>query len=806
VKRWIEPPEVAPSEALRSVAGGHPLVAMTLVRRGLTEAPAARAFLDPAFYAPTPATELPGLTEAVERIEEANRDRQAVCVWGDFDVDGQTATAILVSALRDLGAHEGPDDDAHKGLDYDALVSYHVPVRETESHGVNVPVLRRIIEGGARLILTCDTGIAAHEAADYARNQGVEMVITDHHQPPELLPAARAIVNPKLLGQDHPLYHLPGAGVAYKLAEALYARAPGFGPEAAARHLDLVALGIVADLAVQKGDVRYLLQRGLAALRETRRPGLRLLMESAGLDPEWITEEHISYVLAPRLNAVGRLADANAAVELLTLGQAAGFGGKLSTSELTRARILVDQIETLNARRRVLCDQVFAAAEAQIAGDRELQRAPVLVLSNPNWPAGVIGIVASQLVERYGRPAVLIAAPPGRIARGSARSVEGCNITDAIAAHAGLLTGFGGHPMAAGLSIAVERIPEFSRALSRTVSAMLGAAEITPHLTIDGHLRLDELSPALVDDLARLAPFGPGNPPLTLVSTGLEIVRQRTVGRNEEHRLLTVADTTGAQARVIWWEGAREELPAGRVDLAYSVRASDYRGEREVEIVWIEARPSVLGILAEIAPRRAPIEVRDHRREASPLALLVELRRTGEPAVWREGPAAAEIAGHDRSTLPTADALAVWTAPPGPAELRAVLARVAPTRVYLFGLDPGLDRPESFMRRLAGLARHALSVHGGRTNLLSLAAATAQREATVLVGLEWLAARGDIRIRSGGGAELLLSGIPGAGREPLPEAEIARIRARLDALLEETSAYRAFFRSADADALLDQGG
>jgi single-stranded-DNA-specific exonuclease len=786
MKEWIEPPDVTVPEALRSAAGGHPLVAATLARRGLTGVSEARAFLDPAFYAPTPASALPDMPCAVERVEEAIREGQAICVWGDFDVDGQTATAILVGALRDLGA----------------VASYHVPVRETESHGVNLPALRQIIETGTRLVLTCDTGIAAHESVSYAQSQGVDVVVTDHHQPTGSLPAASAVVNPKLLHPDHPLYHLPGAGVAYKLAEELYARSPAWGLEAAARHLDLAALGIVADLATQRGDTRYLLQRGLAALRETRRPGLRLLMESARLDPAWLSEEHISFLLAPRLNAVGRLADANVAVELLTLGETSGSGGELYVSELTRARILVDQMEALNSRRKLLCDQVYAAAEAQIAGDRELQRAPALVLSNPAWPAGVIGIVASQLVERYGKPAVLISAPHGQTARGSARSVEGCNITAAIAAHADLLAGFGGHPMAAGLSIAPERIPEFSRALSRTVGAMRTTAGAAPRLEIDGYLRLEELSLSLVEDLARLAPFGPGNPPLNLVSAGLEIKHHRLVGRNDEHRLLTVSDASGAQARAIWWDGARDELPTGRFDLAYTVRSSDYRGEREVEIVWMDARPSLLALPAEIAPMRAAIEVRDYRRETLPRRILEEARVEGKLAVWREGLAAAEIPGHDRTALPAADALAIWTAPPGPGELRAALAEVAPVRVYLFGLDPGLDRPEMFTRRLAGLAKHALSANGGRTTLSSLAAATAQREATVLAGLEWLAARGDIRMAPGEGDEVRLEAVQSAGREPLSEAEIARVRARLEALLAETAAYRAFFRSADPDTLV----
>jgi single-stranded-DNA-specific exonuclease len=784
MRAWTQPTDVIVPDALRTAVGGHPLVSSTLVRRGKTSPSDALAFLDPVHYRPAPSTDLPGLVAAVERVEGAIRTGEPICVWGDFDVDGQTATSLLTGALRDLGA----------------AVSFHVPVRESESHGVNVPALAQIISSGARLVLTCDTGVTAHEAVAYAAGRGVDIVVTDHHQPPDLLPPACAVVNPKLLPEEHPLYDLPGAGVAYELAEALYARSPAWGQGGASRHLDLVALGIVADLAVQRRDTRYLLQRGLVALRETRRPGLRLLMESAGLDPGWITEEHISYVLAPRLNAVGRLADSNVVIELLTLGEGARDTGELSAAERGRARILVDQIEMLNQRRKELCDQVSAAAEAQIARDPELQRAPVLVLSNPAWPAGVIGIVAGQLVERYGKPAVLISAPAGRLARGSARSVDGCNITDAIGASAHLLAGFGGHPMAAGLSIAPERIPEFSRALARTVAATLKSDAAAPSLAIDGVVPLSELSLPLVEDLARLAPFGPGNPPLTLVSMDLDIVQQRTVGRHGEHRLLTVSDPSGSQAQVIWWDGAREELPSGRVDLAYTARASDYRGERRIEIVWIDARPGTITAMAEVAPVRPPVVVTDYRREPAPLQVLASLRPEENLVVWREG--ASEIEGFDRYALPAADVLAIWTAPPGPAELRAALTQASPARIYLFGLDPGLDRPDLFVRRLAGLVRHALRAHEGNSNVAAFAAATAQREATVWAGLDWLSARGDIRVLREGDSFLLASGQRPQDAHPEPEPEHAR--ARLEALLAETAAYRAYFRNAEPRAALAQ--
>ncbi len=767
MRPWLDPSDIVVPAALAAAVGGHPLVAQMLARRGLTEPAAARAFLDPAAYTPAPPSAFPDMARAVNRLWRAIRGREPICVWGDFDVDGQTATALLVDALADLGAD----------------VSYHVPVRETESHGIALPPLRDVIAEGARLILTCDTGATAHEAITFARSQGVETIVTDHHALGVSLPDAVAVITPRRLPAEHPLADLPGVGVAYKLAEALYERARR--PADAARLLDLVSLGIVADVAVQRGDTRYLLQRGLAALRRTPRPGIRAVMESAEVDPTWLSEEHIGFALAPRFNAAGRLADANPCVALLT------------TADETRARILAADLEALNARRQLLCSQVEQGAEAQLARDPSLLEAAVLVLANPSWPAGVIGIVASRLVERYGRPAVLISAPAGQLARASARSVDGVNITAALAAHADLLANFGGHPMAAGFSLEPERIPDLRRSLSRTVAAMQQETRVTPGLEIDGYLPLAQLTSALADDLARLAPFGPGNPPLVLVAERVSVVSSRRIGRNDEHRTVTIREGAGAERPVIWWGGGGQQPPEGLFDLAYVARNSTYRGARQLQVEWVDARPSAGAAVTVVA--RPKIEPADWRNAPRPREALAELLAGDPVAVWREGEAVDELAGYDRQTLPRCPTLAIWTAPPGPRELSAALAQVEPSTVHLFGLDPGADAPDAFLRRLAGLVKHALTGRAGRAPLPALAAAMAHREATIRLGLAWLAARGHVRIISWEGNEALLA--PGDGRSAA-EGELLVLNARLKAALDEAAAYRAYFRQADAGALL----
>ena len=767
---WLEPNEIPVPESLDQAVGGHPLVAQTLVRRGITTSTSALAFLDPGQYTPTSASELPGLSQAVGRLVDAIQRHEPICVWGDFDVDGQTSTTVLVSTLRALGAE----------------VSFHIPVRTTESHGVNQPVLRDILAGGVKLILTCDTGITAHDAVDYARAQSVDFIITDHHDLPPDLPQALAIVNPKLLPETHPLGTLPGVGVAYKLAEALCeALAPSaFQVDSL---MDLATLGIVADLAVQTGEARYLVQRGLKLLRNTDRLGIKTLMEFAGLNPTWLTEEHISFAIAPRLNALGRLADANESVEFLT------------TQDPGRARVIATELEGLNSRRQLLTSQIFQAAQAQIERDPDLRRDPALVLWHPAWEAGVIGIVASRLVEHYQRPVVLLAAPEGQLARGSARSIQGCNITAAIAEQKDMLAGFGGHPMAAGLAIDMEHLPEFRRMMVETVRRMMGDTPPVTSLQIDGYLGFPELSLELVEDFQRLAPFGPGNPPLVLVARNLTLVKRSAIGRGDEHLQLIVEDESGNIQKVLWWQGAGYQLPEGRFDMAFNVRATDYRGARDIQVEWVDFR--LLEIEVSAKPARQ-IEVVDYRQEAHPLAILKRLISERSVQVWREADAAqklsvAGIDGVTRLGLTSCQALAIWTTPPSPAELAEAVKMANPEVVYLFGVNPETMELNSFLNRLAGLVKFTLRDQDGRANLPRLAAATAQSETIIRTGFYWLAAHGDITIVAEEDNVLTLA----AGNQ-VRTGEQQRLTESLQALLAETTAYRTYFHTVEKEYLL----
>ena len=752
---WREPAALDAPADLRAAVGGHPVIAEHLTRKGIISPAAARTFLSSDHYEPSPASELPDMGRAVERLQRAIRAREGILIWGDFDVDGQTSTALLFSALQRQGA----------------WVRYHVPNRFSEGHGIHLPTLAKKLDGGINLLLTCDTGVAAHEAVDYARERGVDTVITDHHALPARLPAACAVLNPRRLPPGHPLSELPGVGVAYKLIEALYHLYYGEDTEFL---LDLVALGIVADVMVQVDDTRYLLQRGLDVLRRNQRLGARALLERAQIAPADLNEGHIGFELAPRLNALGRLADANPAVELLT------------TKDWQRARQLANNLEGLNAKRKFLSNQVYQSALAQIDSEPALLDYAALVLDHSDWHSGVIGIVASRLVEEFARPVVLLACPD-ETARGSARSLAGVDITAAFGELAPLLSRYGGHSMAAGCSLPADKVFEFRRALSALVRARTGARPSQPSLNIDGYLELDEISLELTRDIERLAPFGNGNPPLTLATRDLNVVKQSGLGRRGEHLELQVADSKGAQQRVIWWRGAGQAIPAGRFDLAYTLRANNYKGQREALVEWADYR--LTGTPAPALDETAvAVELVDHRRSAAPAEQLqFELARYPAALIWAE---VDDIAGAvDRLGLRPRETLIVWTAPPSAEIWSAALAAVNPARVILFANRPDDDSRARFLGRLAALVKYALNHKNGLARIEALAAAMGQREISVQVGLQALRALGKLAYHVGRTGEYHL-----AQRDGRPSDDLKTLNKRLHLLLRETRAYRDYWQ------------
>ena len=754
--RWIDLPLVNIPASFADL-NLPPLIAQTLIRRGILTPDSARAFLHPDTI---PAAPFPSIEPATERTQVAIRNKERICVWGDFDVDGQTSTTLLVQTLRALGAD----------------VVYYIPIRGKESHGVHIETLAPIIDNGVKLILTCDTGITAHAAIDYCNSRGVDVVITDHHDLGETLPNAKAIVNPKLLPEGHTHANLAGVGVAYKLAEALLVSSDQH-PAISDSLLDLVALGLIADVALLKGETRSLAQRGIQALRSTNRLGLKVMAELSGTSLETLTEETIGFTFAPRLNALGRLGDANPTVELLL------------TQDPARARVLAAQIEGLNAQRRLLTSQVYEAAETQLRENPDLLTEPAIVLSHPNWPGGVVGIVANRLVDRYHKPAFLLTDGEDGILRGSARSVEGLHITEAITANKNLLLNFGGHPMAAGVSLQKDNLTSFRKGLGKAIEKQLGEVVLEePTLEIDAWLDLDEINLELADAIEMLAPFGAGNPKLTLASRGVTMKSVSDIGKAKEHLRLTVEDENGNNQSILWWSGAGELLPeeGSKFDIAYSLRASTFRGQKQVTIQFddfrvVEEKP--------IEIQKPKLQIRDMRLQPSLLNL--------QPStlIWSEGPDRA--AGTPRHELHRADELSIYTTPPSPAELRKALEIVKPKTIFVFGISPAEEKTDEFLSHLAGLCKYVLNQRHGHVNLKELASAMAARESAVRIGLEWLAAGGHIAVTGEEDALSLSRGNNETNQYLQKELYVA-----VRGILAETAAYRAHFAKADINNLM----
>ena len=756
--RWLDPQPIDIPASFQDL-GLTPLIAQTLLRRGIDSPVEAEAFLYPE---KNPPVQFPNIEEVVDLIQAAIHSGDKICVWGDFDVDGQTSTALLVQTLQALNAN----------------VVYYVPVRGRESHGVHIESLKPIIENGAKLLLTCDTGITAHEAIDYANSHGLTVIVTDHHDLGETLPNAKAIINPKLLPENHPLRNLAGVGVAYKLAEALISNSQSFdfaqgkSPITNYQLLDLVALGLIADVALLQNETRSLAKQGIEQLRNTNRIGLRVMAELAGASFDSLTEETIGFTFAPRLNALGRLADANPAVELLI------------TDNPARARVLAAQIEGLNAQRRMLTKQVFDSAEAQLQENPKLLNEPVIVLSHLNWPGGVVGIVANKLVDRYHKPAILFNESDDGILRGSARSIEGLHITDAITTQKEILLGFGGHPMAAGMSLKKDDLPAFRRGLAKAVERQLGEIAFEePTLQLDAWLALSDLSLDLADSLELLAPFGAGNPQLTLATRNVTLKSAISLGKTKEHLRLNVEDENGEIASVLWWGGAGEELPPTetKFDIAYTLRGTSFRGQKQVTLQFKEFR-----ITEEkaVEVRESKLNIRDMRLQPATFNL--------QPAtlIWAEGPD--RSAGVNRLELTQADELTLYTTPPSPVELRKALEIVKPKIVYVFAKPPAEQKPDEFLTYLAGLCKFVLNQRRGKTTVSELAAASAARDSAVQLGLEWLAAGGQLTVSMEEDAVLLSKETQ--DKNPYLQAELF---IALRGVLNETSAYRQYFATVD---------
>jgi single-stranded-DNA-specific exonuclease len=578
-KGWhLLPHDSSAIASLAQAAGVPAIAAQLLLNRGVSDPHLARSFLKSPLAGLAPPEALPGIPNAVGLIAQAIRSGKRICVYGDYDVDGTTGTALLWQAFHLLGAS----------------ADFYVPHRLEEGYGLNSAALRQIANSGAKVVITVDCGIASLAEAEEARRLGLELIITDHHEPQDRLPDASALVHPRLPGASYPFGELSGAGVAFKLAWALCKNACGserVEPRMREFLLDglvLTAFGLVADVVPLTGENRIFVRHGLARIRQAPSPGLTALLQIAALhDKEQLTADDVSFKLAPRLNAVGRLGSARLVIELLT------------TTSVQRATDLARFLEGQNSQRQQFERRILARARELVDLDRGAEM-PALVLADPDWHPGIIGIVASRLVELHSRPVLLIALRQERsettvIGHGSGRSVPGFPLHEALHACREHLISHGGHAAAAGFKIHADSIPRFRHDFCTHAARHFDSGPATARLVIDAEVPLSALTVGLVRDLAYLEPYGMDNRCPVFLASKVEVVGSPTlVGGGERHLSFRVRQQ-GASLRAIAFNMAdrRDELMSagGVCCLAFTPRLNEWQGFTRVDLEIVDFQP-----------------------------------------------------------------------------------------------------------------------------------------------------------------------------------------------------------------------
>ncbi len=560
-KRWVIAPQNLKLQKIFSKEFEIPLVtAQVLVNRGLQDVNEASLFLhgklsqlhDPFIFS--------DMKNAVDRIYQAIEKKEKIVLYGDYDVDGSTGTALLLYVFRDLKAE----------------VEYYIPHRVEEGYGVNKMALDTLKKEKAKLIITIDNGISAVKEIEYAGKLGIDVIVTDHHEPKEELPKCVAILDPKAPGEKYPFKGLSGVGMAFKLAHAIVRRGLEINYPPAKdidlkEHLDLVALGTVADVVPLTDENRIMVKHGLKKLSRTSKVGLKVLKEKSGLNDE-ISTGQVAFRLAPRLNASGRIGDARNSIDLLC------------TLEEEDAVALAHTLEETNRQRQEIERHVLEEAMKQVKSNIDLENDPVIVLDGENWHSGVIGIVASRLVGTYYKPTVIISVD-GKEGKGSARSIKNLHILEALTDCEKELKTYGGHKQAAGLSIETKALEKFRTKFTQSVQSRIKPEDLIPELEIDMEVKLGDITYDLLDSLEQLSPYGYENPRPIFISRNLEALRPSLVGKNHLKLMFTDGNDT---IDAIGFDMADAlkliRKPGTKVDVAYRPQINTFRGNSSLQL------------------------------------------------------------------------------------------------------------------------------------------------------------------------------------------------------------------------------
>lgn len=532
-----------------------PVILTVLLNRGISGEDEIKAFLSKSMQIVHNPLELPDMDKAAQRIYDAAVNKEKICIYGDYDVDGITSTAILYQYLLCHGAD----------------VDYYIPDRMTEGYGVNIKAVNKISKTGCRLIITVDCGITSVGETELAKAQGMDVVITDHHTCKEKIPAATAVVNPKRPDSEYPFRELSGAGIAFKTVLALSLKFGENTREVFYKYAPFAAIGTVADVVSLTDENRTIVDRGIIALSKTEHPGLRALMEAAGIKE--ITAGGIAFGLSPRLNAAGRLDKAQTAVELLLC------------ADKNRSAEIASMLNTANDRRRAFEQKIYEEAVMMCESDPDFDSKRVIVLAGEGWHHGVIGIVASRLLDRFYRPVILISYEDN-VGKGSGRSIEGFNLFDGLTYCSDLLEKFGGHAMAAGITINMDNFEGFSEKINKYAAERITEEMLIPSVKIDCKISLAALTAANIKALDILEPSGAGNETPVFSASGVRIMAVMQMGETKNHLKLQVGKNGSTVTCVAFKMGELyDSLPVGALaDIAFTPQINVYNGRESIQL------------------------------------------------------------------------------------------------------------------------------------------------------------------------------------------------------------------------------
>ena len=548
---WVRPWSL-PSSLDATALSEHvpPAIAQVLVKRGIDTPQKLNTLLNPPHRLPYDPLRIAGMDVALHRLYSAVNNGERVGVFGDFDVDGITGTAIISEGLSALGVPVTP----------------YLPHRVDEGHGLSNAAIDSLADKGVTLIITVDCGITAFNEVDYAKSRGVEVIITDHHLPQDGVPDAVTSLNPKIPGGDYPFFELCGAGIGFKLIQGLF---EFYGQPWDPGLLELAALGTIADLVPLLDENRYLVKEGLRELANTRRPGLRALYNSARIDPDEITAETVSFQIAPRLNSAGRIGDPMDSYNLLT------------TTSADEAGTLTHKLESLNMERRAATEEAYVIADQRV---EELGELPsLLVISDERFLRGVAGLIAGRLVDRYRRPAIVIAVE-GEYSVASGRSIPEFDIVAAMESCEDLLVRFGGHSQAAGLTVSTNDIPQLKTRLESYSDRSLETGDLVRTVDIDAVITLDELDEVMIRWINDLEPYGPGNTRPAFASTKVKVLEYFHMGREQQHLRLRV-ETNGTEFTALAFnQSDKWKANTEYIDMAFTVMNDSFRGKGAIAL------------------------------------------------------------------------------------------------------------------------------------------------------------------------------------------------------------------------------